>query len=112
MKRILRGMVVVLGCLLLLSQVAQAQTTKRISGDSWFGATTKAKFSKLVNYVLEKDEPAFKKALTVGLLNETVTVFKNGEVVYIVDTAIFSGLVKVRKRGETTEYWTNLEAVK
>ena len=39
-------------------------------------------------------------------------MFTNGEVVYIADTAIFSGLVKVRRRGDTNEYWTNLEAVK
>jgi hypothetical protein len=39
-------------------------------------------------------------------------MFKNGEVVYIADTAIFSGGVKVRRKGETQEYWTNLEAIK
>jgi hypothetical protein len=39
-------------------------------------------------------------------------MFKNGEVVYITDTAIFSGIIKVRRKGETKEYWTNTEAVK
>ncbi len=34
-----------------------------------------------------------------------------GETVYLTDTGIFSGVVKVRKRGETTEYWTNMEAI-
>ena len=43
--------------------------------------------------------------------NGTRTLFQNGETVYLTDTGIFSGVVKVRKRGETTEYWTNMEAI-
>lgn len=85
---------------------------KRISGDNWFGCTSRDYFEKLVGYAVEKDKEAFTKALTAGLLAGTCTTFKNGEVVYITDTAIFSGLVKVRRKGETQEYWTNIEAVK
>ena len=39
-------------------------------------------------------------------------MFKDDERVYIVDTAIFSGVIKVRRQGETNEFWTNLETVK
>jgi hypothetical protein len=85
---------------------------KRISGDNWFGCTARDYFEKLVGYAVQKDNEAFAKALTTGLLSGTCTRFKNGEVVYIANTALFSGLVKVRRKGETQEYWTNIEAVK
>lgn len=84
---------------------------KRISGDHWFGCTDREYFDKLVGYAVQKDNKAFKKALAAGLVLGTCTIFKNGEVVYITDTAISSGLVKVRRKGETQEYWTNIEAV-
>jgi tetratricopeptide (TPR) repeat protein len=83
-----------------------------ISGDNWFGCTNRDYFNKLVGYSVQRDEAAFTNALIAGLHNGTCTMFKNGEVVYIADTAIFSGGVKVRRKGETQEYWTNLEAIK
>ena len=85
---------------------------KKISGDNWFGSTDRNYFDKLVEYAVQKDNEAFKKALSAGILMGTCTTFKNGEVVFIADTAILSGLVKVRRKGETREYWTNIEAVK
>ena len=60
---------------------------------------------------MQHDEVAFKKALMAGVLSGICTVFKLGEKVYITDTSIFSGLVKVRRPGETIEYWTAIEAV-
>jgi len=50
-------------------------------------------------------------AFTAGLLVGTYTTFKKGEVIYIADTAIFSGLIKVRRKGETQEYWTRIQIV-
>jgi hypothetical protein len=85
---------------------------ERISGENWFGCADRNYFEKLVGYAAQKDTEAFASALTAGLLAGTCTSFKNGEVVYTTDTAIFSGLIKVRRRGETQEYWTNMEAVK
>lgn len=84
---------------------------KRISGDNWFGCTDRKYFEKLVDYAVQKDEQAFKQALAAGILTGACTMFKDGEVVYITDTAIFSGLVKVRRKGELQEFWTNIEAV-
>lgn len=88
---------------------AQEQT---ISSDNYFGCTSKDYFEKIASYAADKDLEAFKKALLAGLLDGTCTMFKRGETVYLEDTSIFSGLVKVRRRGETLEYWTAMEAVK
>jgi hypothetical protein len=85
---------------------------RRISGDHWFGCTDREYFKKLVRYAVQKDEEAFSQALAAGILAGTCTMFKDGEVVYITDTAIFSGLVKVRRKGELQEFWTNIEAIK
>jgi hypothetical protein len=66
---------------------------------------------KLLHYAVQKDLDAFRQFLAAGLLTGRCTQFKKGETVYVMDTAIFSGLVKVRRKGETVEYWTNIEAV-
>ena len=84
----------------------------RISSDSWFGCTDRDYYEKLLQYLAQNDDEAFKRGLAAGLLTGSCTGFKDGEPVYIMDTAIFSGLIKVRRGGETMEYWTNLEAVK
>ena len=83
----------------------------RINGDHWFGCMDRDEFGRLVNYAVQNDQEAFSQALTRAVYNGTCTLFQNGETVYLTDTGIFSGVVKVRKRGETTEYWTNMEAI-
>ncbi len=83
-----------------------------INGDSWFGASSKELFEKLVQYSVQGDSAAFGKLMTAGLLTGETTMFKNGEEVLLADTAIFSGMIKVRRKGDTQEYWTNIEATK
>jgi hypothetical protein len=84
---------------------------KRISGDHWFGCVDREYLGNLVKYAVQKDNEAFTRALTAGLLTGACTPFKNGEVVYITDVAFFSGNIKVRRKGETKEYWTVIEAL-
>jgi len=67
---------------------------------------------KIAQYVAQGDKEAFKKALGAELITGECVQFKANERVLISDTAIFSGLVKVRRPGEISEYWTNIEAVK
>jgi hypothetical protein len=84
-----------------------------ITGNNWFGCTSKEYFSKLGQYARQKDHEAFQQAYVAGVVAGMVTEFKNGEEVYIVEKAFFlTGLMKVRRKGGTTEYWTNVEAVK
>ena len=92
-------------------QAAVAGETKRIKGDHRFGCSDREYFEKLVSYAVQDDNTAFSQGLAAGLLAGTCTMFSVGEEVYITDTAIFSGLVEVRKKGQTQEFWTNLEAV-
>ncbi len=86
--------------------------TYQISGDHWFGCTSREYFSKLGDLAVSGDEEAYRQALIIGLTAGTCTTFKAGEVVYLIDAGLFSGVAKVRRAGETQEYWTNMEAVK
>lgn len=94
------------------SGTVEGVETKRIVGGSRFGCTDRAYFEKIIGYAVQNDKSAFSQAIAAGILAGTCTMFKDGEEVYLADTAIFSGLVKVRRKGQTEEYWTNLEAVK
>jgi len=89
-----------------------ATADRRISGKHYFGCRDRKYFNKLVNYAVQEDTKAFSQALAAGIFAGICTMLKDGEVVYIMDTAIFSGLIKVRRKGQTQEYWTNREAVK
>lgn len=78
----------------------------------FFGCRSKESHSKLTEYVINGDMEAFKKLFATSALTNECVHFKAGESVYVVDTAIFSGLVKVRRKGDIAEYWTNIEAIK
>ena len=105
------GVVVLFCFVFLINYLAFAQELKTISGNSYVGCTNKKYYNKLVDYAVQNDDVAFKKALMAGVLAGICTMFKSGEKVYITDTSFFSGLVKVRRPGETIEYWTAIEAV-
>ncbi len=95
----------------LLAGMGNAQGM-RISSDGHIGCTSREYFKKLVRYAGDNDKDAFKQGLVAGMLTGECTAFKDGELVYTTDTALFSGLVKIRRKGSTTEYWTNIETVK
>lgn len=83
---------------------------KRILGDNWYGCSSRAYLNKLVDYCRDDDVQAFKAAINAGLLTGMCTYFQDGEVVYLTD-ASWTGLVKIRRKGELKEFWTFTEAV-
>jgi flagellar biosynthesis GTPase FlhF len=85
---------------------------KKISSDGFFGCADQEFFEKLVGYIVQKDMDALKQGLALGMTTGQCTMFKKGEKVFLADTAIFSGLIKLRRQGSMTEYWTNIEATK
>lgn len=88
-----------------------APAVRRIAGNNWFGCTDRDYFEKLISYAVDKDNQAFQQGLSDGLYSGVCTTFVSGETVHITDTAILSGMIKVRRQGDTIEYWTNIEAV-
>ena len=83
-----------------------------IEGDNWSGATSKELYSKLTQYTVQGDAEAYRKLYSAGLQTGDITGFIDGEEVMLADTAVFSGLMKVRRKGELQEYWTSIDAAK
>ena len=67
---------------------------------------------KLVDFSVARDKIAFGKVMNEGLSLGVCTTFKVGEPVHVTDTAVFSGIVKIRRLGSLDEYWINTESVK
>lgn len=76
------------------------------SGDSAVGCQSRNYYETIVRHA-SQDPEAFRQVMLSG---DCVVLAKN-ETVYIVERALFSGLVKVRRRGELVEYWTASDAV-
>ena len=86
-------------------------TGARVSGNYYFGCTSKEYFERLMTYAIQGDDVAFSQALAVALTTGTCCKFENGEPIYDMGGPLFSGLTKVRRPGEYVEYWTVIEAV-
>jgi hypothetical protein len=95
----------------VFAQPALAADDHRMVGAS-IGCKTKEEKSRLTHFLVDNDKEAFPKVATTAMLIGNCKIFNEGDAVYLSDTAIFSGLVCVRPRGETECFWTNLENYK
>lgn len=84
---------------------------QQITSDSRVGCTDRDYFSKLTGFVADGDKQAFARGLSTGISRGVCTIFSQGEEVFISDTAVFSGVVKLHRKGNDTEYWTAMEAI-
>ncbi len=80
----------------------------RITSDGNVGCIEKEDYKRLVSYAAENDLEAFKKALAALVLSGRCIMFKTGDEVFLRDTAFFAGMAQVRRRGDISEYWTNI----
>ena len=103
-------MLILIGLINPMLEHVEAES-RRISGDKFFGCTDLDYHKKLTNYAVQKDMEAFTKGLTDGLLLGKCTLFKTGEEVVLIDTVMFSGLIKLSRKGDTVEYWAIIEAI-
>ncbi len=87
-----------------VSAYAQNHT---IAPGQWFGCPVKTDFERASLYLSQGDRGAAAQVV----VNSRCVLFTTGEMVYRTDVSIFSGTVRVRRRGSTGEYWTNMEAV-
>jgi hypothetical protein len=68
----------------------------------------RADFERLTRIRVSGDQVALQKALAVAVYGNFCTALHAGDEVSLEDTAILSGVVQVRRRGETLPYWTDL----
>lgn len=85
--------------------------SRSIVGEDWFGFSKKEDLNNATEYANNGDKEAWASAMTKGMLNGTIIRFKNGEKIFVKDIEMFSGIVKLRRKGDTKEYWTNYEAI-
>jgi hypothetical protein len=83
------------------------QNTKT-TASGYLASTSEELLDKAISYLVDKDNVALQKILDTGLVFE----LKGGLSVYVVNTKMFSGKVKIRPVGETVEIWTLIEAIK
>lgn len=101
-------------CASTTSARADANSTAKykITKDNFTGCQRKEFNEKLTQYAIQNDYVAFEKAVNLGIAIGQCARFTEGETVFVTDTAIFSGLVRVRKPEGIAEYWVPLDAVK
>ncbi len=85
---------------------SSGNTGSSISGSDWFGCSSQAVFERLVQYSVQKDSTAFASLF----ISSSCIEFNSGEQVSSLDSTI--GLLKVRRSGDSREYWTNREAIR
>ena len=94
----------------LLSNTASAVDHK-IAIDKAIGCTDSDYFKKLMSMIYQKDTEAFTKGFLTKAATGDCVLFSLGETVALTDTAVFSELVQVRKRGDMKEFWVITEAI-
>lgn len=94
----------------LLLPVVAAEV-HHIKSDNYIGCIEKDEYSRLVKLAASGDTEAFGKAVAQDVMLGTAIIFQKGQSVYLEDTAMWEGMIKVRLQGEATGYWTAMEAI-
>jgi hypothetical protein len=82
--------------------------TMRIVGEHRFGCADREYFRRLVKMKAQGDTEAVTNGIRIGLATGECVSFDADEPVYLEDQNW--GLIKVRKVGQQTGYWTFMEA--
>lgn len=101
----------VLASLICLSSFAIAGEKSISDKQIFYGCQDRQYFERLLDYQSQQDTAAFKQHFLEGMMSGQCTDFQAGQKVFLTDTAILSGLVKIRPKGIPAEYWTYMEAV-
>lgn len=88
-------------------QARSANGDERTMEQTYVGCRTEEQFSIANQSILQHDG----QALARMVLTNQCTTLARGSIVYLVDTAIFHGQIKVRQRGQTEGWWTAIELV-
>ena len=78
-----------------------------ITKGNYLAAISEELFEQATGYLVQKDYVALQKLFVSGW----VIMLKPGVPIYIEDTKIFSGKIKIRPVGFTIGVWTHIEAV-
>lgn len=82
----------------------------RMTQDTW-GCQQRETLAHITELRAQGDMEATTAALSAGIDAQDCITLDRGDEVYLADTAVLSGLSKVRKAGQTAAYWVAFEAV-
>lgn len=91
------------------SGMGAAGSALTIQTSAAFGCDDRDDYQRALRMLVNNDTEAFKSFIVVKASAGDCTVFQAGEKVYLDDSAILSGLVKVRRQGGLVSYWTATE---
>ena len=94
------------------SPEAAPEGTLRIRGSNRVGCATEARYERLMRFAVQDDNEAFKQEVLAGILEKDCTLFKENEPVYLSEGNPLGGRAKLRRPGDTVEYWAPFEAAK
>ena len=97
----------VIALFIFISSTCVLAQNTRITKSGYLASVSEELLDKAIEYAVAKDNVALQKLMD----SKMVFMLKGGLKVYIVDTKIFSGKVKIRPAGQTVEVWTLIEAV-
>ena len=89
----------------------RAEGSRVINRASATGCVSRELYEQLTKIAVQGDSEAFTRLLRGSVVAGQCVIFTRGTVVFIEDTAIFSGLVQVRPKGQVRSYWTAIESV-
>lgn len=75
------------------------------------GCSDEQSYDRLSALAAQKDMEAFAKALHISTVSGQCLTFDKGAVVFLEDTKIFSGMVRIRPKGNLRSYWTASENI-
>lgn len=84
----------------------------KVQPGQWFGFRDREMLERESKLAYTGDKTAWSKLMGQGAASGAIVKLTPGEEVFVEDTAMLAGLVKIRRKGETSGWWTNFEAVK
>lgn len=84
-----------------------SQDLSYITKGGYPASASKELFEKAIKMAVDNDTQALQKLINSNL----VFILKEGVPVYVEDSSILGGWVKLRPKGETVTFYTNIEAI-
>ena len=81
------------------------------SDNPWPACVSREHVEKLVDLSVSGDNEASARMLLALTIDGQCILLERGMRVFVTDASFFSGLVKIRPKGDFYEYWTVKEAV-
>lgn len=89
-----------------LSAPAHAQATGSVKPARLLGCADRSDTERAVRFVLDDDKEAFMRFASHAVEAGRCILFQQRESVYIVESPLFSSIIKIRRKGDPKEYWT------